>query len=75
MQAESVRLFTALGSAEGAKWVQHHRSIVERFGRFLHRNAGRVRRRVIVSFAILGEKRAAGQEMTKTVSNDPLVSR
>jgi uncharacterized protein (DUF924 family) len=39
MQAESVRLFTELGSAEGAKWAEHHRGIVERFGRFPHRNA------------------------------------
>jgi uncharacterized protein (DUF924 family) len=39
MQAESVRLFTALGSAEGVKWAEHHRGIVERFGRFPHRNA------------------------------------
>lgn len=39
MQAESVRLFAALGSAEGAKWAEHHRDIVERFGRFPHRNA------------------------------------
>lgn len=38
MQAESVRLFTALDSAEGAKWAEHHRGIVERFGRFPHRN-------------------------------------
>lgn len=43
MQAESVRLFTALGG-DGAKWARHHHGIVERFGRFPHRNAilGRV---------------------------------
>lgn len=39
MQAESVRLFTELGSADGAKWARHHQGIVERFGRFPHRNA------------------------------------
>lgn len=39
MQAESVRLFKALGSADGAKWAEHHRDIVDRFGRFPHRNA------------------------------------
>lgn len=39
MQAESERLFGELGSAEGLKWARHHRGIVERFGRFPHRNA------------------------------------
>lgn len=39
MQAESVRLFTELGSADGVKWARHHQGIVERFGRFPHRNA------------------------------------
>jgi uncharacterized protein (DUF924 family) len=39
MQAESVRLFSELGSADGVKWARHHQGIVERFGRFPHRNA------------------------------------
>ena len=39
MQAESVRLFAALGSADGSKWAEHHRGIVEKFGRCPHRNA------------------------------------
>jgi uncharacterized protein (DUF924 family) len=38
MQAESVRLFSGL-SADGLKWARHHHAIVERFGRFPHRNA------------------------------------
>lgn len=38
MQAESLRLFTELGG-EDLKWARHHASIVERFGRFPHRNA------------------------------------
>jgi uncharacterized protein (DUF924 family) len=38
MQAESVRLFTEI-SADGLKWARHHHGIVERFGRFPHRNA------------------------------------
>lgn len=38
MQAESVRLFTELGT-EDVKWAHHHQRIVERFGRFPHRNA------------------------------------
>jgi uncharacterized protein (DUF924 family) len=39
MQAESVRLFSELGSADGLRWAHHHQGIVERFGRFPHRNA------------------------------------
>lgn len=38
MQAESMRLFAALGG-DGAKWARHHHDIVARFGRFPHRNA------------------------------------
>jgi uncharacterized protein (DUF924 family) len=38
MQAESVRLFSQLGT-DGLKWAKHHQGIVERFGRFPHRNA------------------------------------
>jgi uncharacterized protein (DUF924 family) len=38
LQAESVRLFTELNE-DGAKWARHHWEIVERFGRFPHRNA------------------------------------
>jgi uncharacterized protein (DUF924 family) len=38
MQAESVRLFTQL-STDGLQWARHHQAIVERFGRFPHRNA------------------------------------
>ncbi len=37
MQAESVRLFTELGT-DGVKWARHHQGIVEQFGRFPHRN-------------------------------------
>jgi len=39
MQAESVRLFGQLGLEDGVKWARHHHAIVERFGRFPHRNA------------------------------------
>jgi uncharacterized protein (DUF924 family) len=38
MQAESMRLFTGLGG-DDIKWARHHHGIVERFGRFPHRNA------------------------------------
>lgn len=39
MQAESLRLFTELGSEESLKYARHHHGVVERFGRFPHRNA------------------------------------
>jgi uncharacterized protein (DUF924 family) len=38
MQAESLRLFAQL-STDGLQWARHHQAIVERFGRFPHRNA------------------------------------
>jgi len=34
----SVRLFTAAELGENARFAQHHKEIVERFGRFPHRN-------------------------------------
>jgi len=43
-QQRSVELFTALGGEEAARSARQHQDIVERFGRFPHRNAilGRV---------------------------------
>jgi uncharacterized protein (DUF924 family) len=38
-QRRSVLLFTALGEAEQLKYAKHHHDIVERYGRFPHRNA------------------------------------
>lgn len=38
-QDESVRLFAAAGLEGNARFAEHHRHIVERFGRFPHRNA------------------------------------
>lgn len=38
-QAESVRLFTELGTPDGVKFARHHHGVVERFGRFPHRNS------------------------------------
>lgn len=38
MQAESVRLFAGIDT-DGLQWARHHHEIVERFGRFPHRNA------------------------------------
>lgn len=39
IQAESVRLFTALGNATNLDYARQHQVIVDRFGRFPHRNA------------------------------------
>ena len=38
-QARSVALFEALGEAEAARYAVLHRDIIDRFGRFPHRNA------------------------------------
>jgi uncharacterized protein (DUF924 family) len=38
-QARSVALITSLGDADLQKWAQAHRVIIDRFGRFPHRNA------------------------------------
>ena len=44
VQRESMRLFAALGNSNLLEWARKHAVIVERFGRFPHRNAllGRV---------------------------------
>lgn len=39
VQAESVRLFEALGEAEQYDFALRHKAIVDQFGRFPHRNA------------------------------------
>jgi uncharacterized protein (DUF924 family) len=39
MQAKSVALFEMLGNAEALTYAKEHRDIIERFGRFPHRNA------------------------------------
>jgi uncharacterized protein (DUF924 family) len=38
MQARSVSLFRALGNAETTRFAETHRAIIDRFGRFPHRN-------------------------------------
>ena len=45
-QNRAVLLFTELGDDEQLKYAKHHRDVIERFGRFPHRNAilGRVPR-------------------------------
>ncbi|MFC4309326.1 DUF924 family protein [Steroidobacter flavus] len=59
-QAESVRLFNELGIADGVKYARHHHDIVERFGRFPHRNA------------ILG-RRSTPEELEFLKTQSPLV--
>ena len=39
VQQESLRLFTALGQAENLRFAERHAEIIERFGRYPHRNA------------------------------------
>ena len=38
-QNRSVLLFTELGDTDQLKYAKHHRDMIERFGRFPHRNA------------------------------------
>lgn len=39
MQARSCALYSELGDAEGIDYARHHKEIIDRFGRFPHRNA------------------------------------
>ena len=39
IQAESIRLFEALGEAEQLDFARRHKAIIDRFGHFPHRNA------------------------------------
>lgn len=38
-QRRCIALYRAAGDADGLHWAEHHAGIVERFGRFPHRNA------------------------------------
>jgi uncharacterized protein (DUF924 family) len=38
-QRRSVALFAALGDPEAYEWALHHQAIIDRFGRFPHRNS------------------------------------
>lgn len=53
-QNRSILLFTALGDPRYLKYARLHRDIIERFGRFPHRNA-------ILGRAARGEELAAGK--------------
>lgn len=59
-QAESVRLFTELGIPDGMKYARHHHGVIERFGRFPHRNS------------ILG-RRSTAEELEFLKTEPPLV--
>lgn len=59
-QAESVRLFSELGGGDSLKYARHHMDVVQRFGRFPHRNA------------ILG-RRSTPEELEFLKSEPPLV--
>jgi len=39
MQNESIRLYTDLGGAQWLEFAEKHRQLIQRFGRFPHRNA------------------------------------
>jgi len=39
LQREAVELFSALGDADCLQWAVQHEEIIQRFGRFPHRNA------------------------------------
>ncbi|HMT91722.1 DUF924 family protein [uncultured Thiothrix sp.] len=57
-QDESVRLFTAAGLTENARFAEHHRGIVQRFGRFPHRNAALGRESTPAELEYLNSKEA-----------------
>ncbi|MDA8523571.1 DUF924 family protein [Acidovorax sp. NCPPB 4044] len=59
IQAESVRLFAALGRPENLDFAQRHRVIVDRFGRFPHRNAALGRENTAEETAFLREPGSA----------------
>ena len=39
MQARCVELTASLGDPELTKWAEAHKAVIDRFGRFPHRNA------------------------------------
>ncbi len=57
-QDESVRLFNAVGLVDNARFAEHHRGIVQRFGRFPHRNAALGRESTPAELEYLNSKEA-----------------
>lgn len=54
----AVKLFTEAGLDDNIKFAKHHRSIVERFGRFPHRNAALLRESTAEELAYLASDEA-----------------
>lgn len=57
-QDESVRVFNAVGLKENARFAEHHRDIVRRFGRFPHRNVALGRESTLAELEYLNSKEA-----------------
>jgi uncharacterized protein (DUF924 family) len=59
VQARSVALFRALGDPEQIKYAEDHKAIIDRFGRFPHRNAILGRASTLAEEAFLREPGSA----------------
>ena len=59
-QRRSVALFEAAGAADNIRWARVHAEIIERFGRFPHRNAALGRETTVAEAAFLKEGGFAG---------------
>ena len=59
-QARSVTLITALGDAETTRYALEHQQIIQRFGRFPHRNAVLGRENTVEEQQFLDEGGFAG---------------
>jgi uncharacterized protein (DUF924 family) len=59
LQARSVDLFGALGLAEPLAYAEHYKAIIDRFGRFPHRNAVLGRRATAAEDAFLRDHPSA----------------
>jgi uncharacterized protein (DUF924 family) len=55
VQTQSVRLFEGLGLAKNLDFARQHQAVIERFGRFPHRNAALGRTSTPEEIAYLGE--------------------
>ena len=54
-QEESLRLFGRLTAPDADRWARHHHAVIERFGRFPHRNAALGREMTPEEQAVLEE--------------------
>lgn len=69
-QRRSVELFTALGDATKLEYAVHHFEIVERFGRFPHRNAALGRQSTPEELEYLAADDAAGFQKSQMPAQD-----